>query len=118
MEERFVVIKISQCSECGGRGVISEPIYLELAIHMNEWSGPGGAGQDTGWEEYHAEENRFMAERGYPSEAKWPIEEYDCEECGGKGKRREEVDLEEALNALRESRHGDPDCPAFLRKSA
>jgi len=93
---KFLVICEETCPECKGAGVVSNELYQKLAEYRQAWKRehPGAtvAGQ-------LAADDEWMLEKGYLP-AKWPAEEWECDECAGLGKRRRQVELKEALNEL------------------
>lgn len=78
--------------------MVSNEIYQDLAKWRRQWKRehpfPTAA-------EQLAAEDRWMNAKGFAS-GNWPPEEWECDDCNGTGRRRREVELQEALNAYRQ----------------
>ena len=97
-ERDLHVIVEEACPDCGGAGVVSHPIYDDLAKAVRVYdrdklrplsASDSGLGPSDISQRRCRFEDQWMAEHGYPGGMEhWPPEERQCDTCQGTGRRR------------------------------
>lgn len=87
MTTTYYVIKVYECETCSGSGMVYNQIWDSF---WNEWQSDDRPNQD--------DINRWFKNMGYPYP---PDEDILCDRCDGSGYIREEVDIEEVINPLK-----------------